>query len=271
MIVPIAIAAVLGVGALAAAGANTGSAGDRPEIAGKPNPAGLEGLRVYMSAAGLDQGWQDFFRVVAYGESRGHNDVGLGVTTGAPPWARMNKSKAEAKAAATRYAAHEDKYRRCWARAFYVFGSGGLFAMLPASALAVFSGTELECLHPWAVFDPAPSLVMGMGYADRLMGWKGYAEEPTFLNLRVGWGNPSAMGDPKVLAAKRKKFADHCQAVGLPPSILDRRPSRLDFDPVFLFDFLGGDRGWLPALSAAFDPRALPANGAPNPALREAA
>jgi hypothetical protein len=280
VIIPAALALGIGlVGAAAFAGsANTGGgagSADRPEFAGKPNAAGLSGLRVFSTAAGLDKDWQDFLQIVAYGESRGHNDVGLGTAVGAPPWARMNRSKSEAKAAAIRYDAHEARYARCWARVVYVFGSGGFFAMLPASAMAVFADTELECMHPWAVFDPAPSLVMAMGYADRLMRWDGYADEPTFLNLRVGWGNPSKMGDAATLAEKRKKFSDHAQAIGLPPSLLDRRPSRLDFDPVALFFFLGGNVGWLPtAANASAGPVELvgvPPAANERPAIREAA
>lgn len=75
----------------------------------------------------------------------------------------------------------------------YTFGSGGLFGMLPNSAVAAFWNTEERCINPVeAVFEVGPALICAWAYAARTIKnreWDGSLGE-----LAVAWRMPSAVG-----------------------------------------------------------------------------
>lgn len=211
-----------------------------------PNATGLSNVRQAAIMVGADKQWQNFFLLVAQGESGGNNLVGLGVETDAPPYVHMNFSNAEAKAAQRAYDRNAEHFTSCWPAGAYEFGSGGWFGLLPANGLVAFKADNtLRCLHPWSVFDPKISMIMAAWFARRLTGWSNW--DGTVLSLRVGWGAPEKMGDASYIESKRDKFVEDCLQVGLPPSFLDTKLARWKpKNASTLFSELGGDVQWLP-------------------------
>jgi len=236
----IALALGLGLALFAGTAAASGPSG------GAVDAAGLSKVRAYAANAGLSKDWQDFFVLVAYRESKGKNLVGLGHDSGAPPYIHLNHGEGEAVAAGRAYDRNADQYAGCWPRSVYTWGSGGWFGILPANGLEVFDDTAWVCLHPWTVTDPAISLVMAIGMARRLMGWDSF--DGTVLSLRVGWGDPSSMGDADVLAAKRPAYAADAKAAGLSVTFLDRQLTKPPLaDPAALALSLGANlETWMP-------------------------
>lgn len=222
-----------------------GGRGNKPTP--KPNQGGLSRVRQLAIAAGAPKAWQDFFLLVARGESGGNNLVGLGIAKDYPPYADRNHSDAEAKAAARAYKKSTELHGCPWPAGLYSFGSGGYFGLLPAYGLAAFEDdAELRCLHPWSVFDGPLSMVMAVKFARRLTGWSSW--DGTVLSLRVGWGDPSSMDDSELLASKRAKFEEHCRDIGLPESFLDERlPHWKPASARELVNRVGAQpQGWLP-------------------------
>jgi hypothetical protein len=235
--------ALLLIGGLLAALA-LGGRGSKPKMT--PDKGGLSNIRQLAIAAGAPPEWQDFFVLVARGESGGNNLVGLGHAKDFPPFAKRNNSDSEAKAAAAAFKNHPE-LNGCWPAGLYGFGSGGWFGLLPAYGLAAFEDdAELKCLHPWSVFDGPLSIVMAVKFARRLSQWKTW--DGTVLGLRVGWGDPSAMGSSSKVEAKRAKFVEDCLEVGLPASFLDEKlPNWKPASPRELIADVGAQpQGWLP-------------------------
>lgn len=211
-----------------------------------PDKGGLARVRQLAIAAGAPKPWQDFFVLVARGESGGNNLVGLGHAQDFPPFAQRNESEAEATAAKKAYKGHP-KLHGCWPDGLYEFGSGGYFGLLPAYGLAAFEDDPtLKCLHPWSVFDGPLSMVMAIKFARRLTQWSSW--DGTVLSLRVGWGNPSAMDSEATLAEKRDRFTKHVIDAGLPASFLDAKlPSWKPPSVIELVAKLAAQTaGWLP-------------------------
>jgi hypothetical protein len=231
--------------------ARAGAPDDSPDITPRPTRPELEldGGRIDVRALALSIGapsvWADFFAFTSYGESKRRPDVGLGKQTGAPAWVPMNVSSAEAHASAVTYQNNITWLEPCWPRENYVFGSGGLFAMFPASALAAFKGNPLmRCNHPWSIFDPSPTMIYAAWFARRLQGWKNWLG--TVESTRVGWGNPSGMGKP-ASAEQRKRWSNHLEAVGLPQDFLATKLPRWKPAPAEdLWSALDLGTGWLP-------------------------
>lgn len=196
-----------------------------------PSQHGLAKLRGLCAAASIPEEWTQILGFIAYGESGWNNLVGLGMPELFPDWAKPNRKASssaqahEAAAARKAWERNQERFAACGhPPEAYWFGSGGWFGLLPANGLAKLDGTgELGCLPPSTVFDPAVSILMACGFARALMGWEGFREHPTRLNLRVGWGNPSAMGDHAILTAKRPRYEKHRKACKLPPGWLDQR------------------------------------------------
>jgi len=193
---------------------------DDVEIPDPPISAGRVDVRDLALRAGAPAEWADFFSMCSYGESKQRALVGLGIMAGAPAYVELNHSTGEAKAAARTYKRNA-WLKPCWKSDVYSFGSGGLFGMLPAAGIAAFKNdATYRCVHPWSIFDAAPSMVYAAWFARRLQGWSNWTG--TVISMRAGWGNPSRMGKPPA-AKKRAKWGDHCQSVGLPPSFLDKK------------------------------------------------
>lgn len=258
LLIPLAFAGATGVLALSRKKPtnNSGSTvdvnhghGARPDIASATHPKGAINVRALAARAGAPAIWQDFFEFTAFGESGLRTAVGLGSSAGAPPWAEMHTSKGEVAASVKGYNNNEAWLKPCWPKGAYTFGSGGLFALLPSSALSALKGTPYACAHPWSIFDPSAAMIYAAGYAHRIQGWSNY--QSTVLSMRVGWGNPSAMGktpDPKKVA----KWGDHCEAVGLSRSFLDETLPAWTPPPADeLWSTMGVDNGWLPGQKAS--------------------
>lgn len=218
---------------------------ERPDFEPAANDDGEHiDTRVLAQMVGAPAIWQDVFALIAYGESKGNDDVGLGQIEGAPVWARMNISANDAAAAARSYDRNESWLRPCWQPETYSFGSAGRFQMFPANGLAAFKGDAIyRCVHPWSLFSPGPSMIFAAWMARRLTQWPNY--KGTVLSLRAGWASPTTMDKPT--QAKREKWMGHCQSVGLPPSFIDKKlPSWKPAPARDLWDELGIGDGWLP-------------------------
>lgn len=207
-----------------------------------------EHVRQLAYQVGAPPAWADTFALIARGESGGNPNKMLGIKLGSPVWAQGGGSssveKTEAKAARAVFKSGSKHVEHCaWPPDDYCFGSGGLFAMLPMSGLKAFWGTELECLHPWSVFDEKTTMVMAAHFARRLTQRSGY--QGTVASLRRGWGLPGGMAS--VPAAKLDKWRGHAQDIGLPPSFLDTKlPAWKAIPAAEMFVAIGADRGWLP-------------------------
>jgi hypothetical protein len=216
--------------------------GTPPEI----EPSGdTVDVRDLAASAGAPTIWQDFFAMTAYGESKFHPDVGLGIQEGAPPWVEMNISTKDAMTSCAMYKANLKWLAPCWPKEVYCFGSLGLFQNLPVAALAAFKNDPYyRCAHPWSLSDPAASMIYAVWFARRLQGWSNW--DGTVLGMRAGWANPSTMHKPT--AEKYAKWAGHCQSVGLPPSFLDQNLPRWKPAPAGdLWTEMGVDDLWLHA------------------------
>lgn len=201
-------------------------------------------VRALAESIGAPAPWVDFFDFTFWGESGHRADVGLGIQTGAPPWVDMNSSPAEAKASCKTYNSNLSWLQPCWPAVGYCFGSGGLGAMFPASALAAFRDDPVyRCAHPWSIFDPSAHIIYAAWFARRLQGWSNWTG--TVLSMRIGWGNPSAMGktpDPKKVA----KWSKHCEARGINPDFLyTTLPAWTPAPARDLWLDLGIDNDWL--------------------------
>lgn len=219
--------------ALAAIGSakKRGGGGGGGSVPPMPEPlsGGQDDIRYLAEWAFLDEEWTIFLEWVAKGESNFNNLVGLGNPSLFPDWAKANKSMAEAAAAARGYERNSYLKSCGWGASRYTFGSGGWFGLLPASAVAAFKGTRYECIDPWSVFDPVASFVEALDYARRLVSnWSGFKKNPTWQNLRLGWGNPSEMGDPEALA---RVDGEDLEALGYPVSFMHRQVTPFPGDP----------------------------------------
>lgn len=212
-------AAVLLVGSSASAGGGTGG--------GSGGSGGRKELQGYLEASGLPPDWQQFFELVARGESGPRFDRS----------ARRDTPE-ESDAATIAFDRNRNLFSSCeWPASAYTFGSGGWFAMIPANALAQFKGTPYLCWSPDVVLhDPAASIAAAVAFAKGLMEWQGYLKAPTFLNLRAMWGWPAMGGDAARMAKRRPVYEEQLQSIGIPVSLLSRTPSSLaSVDPVEVY------------------------------------
>ncbi len=223
------------------------SVGDDPStVVPPPTFENQDSLRFLLEVSGLAPSWVLFFEAVALNESRFNNLTGRGDPAMFPDWSEPNlKASASAqqreqRAAARAYERNAERYRDCgFPVDDYTFGSGGWFGLLPANALAAFKDTDYRCLHPYYVFFPGASIVMAIEFARRLMNWSSWKSAPTFANLRVGWGDPSKMGDRKAMAESAAKLKARLSELGANPNIASMKPPSLPArDPVELFDYL---------------------------------
>lgn len=239
MKLPIAIIAAV-AGAAIVAGSSSAKAGTLPS-----RLEGLDGAEEIVdisNRAGLPDDWIAFLLAKSYVETGGKFDplLGRGRANGAPLNAKINKSQGEQAAAERAWDRLVDQGRLnpdLWPRESWIFGSGGLFALIPASVLV---GTyeksgmkdDPEIMDPWSVFDPAIAVFLAIDYNDRLMGWSGYQSEKTWGNLYKGWKQPSNMGkDNETTRRSVKAFREALAATGSNPNLADRKPTPIP-DPM---------------------------------------
>ncbi len=222
------------------------SGDDATSVVPDPLSESQDSLRYMLEQAGLAPSWVLFFETVALNESKFNHLTGLGNPQLFPDWAEPNvdasvsSQQREQRAAARAYERNAERFRDCGHPvAEYTFGSGGWFGMLPANALAAFNGTAYQCMHPYFVFFPGASVVMAIEFARRLMSWSSWKSKPTFANLRVGWGDPSAMGNSSAISESVARLKELLSELGANPNIASMRPPILPAaDPVGLFDHL---------------------------------
>lgn len=208
-----------------------------------PTREGQETIRALAHAAGLDQSWIKFLEAAAAGESGFNNLVARGVQNGAPDWAKVVVKQNDADKAKIAYDRNEEKYQDCgYSAARYSFGSGGWWQILPANGLSAFWDTEEQCMDPWAVFDPAPSMVMILYYLKRIQRYDNFKSVPTWGNLRVGMRAVSYLGRGDELERQRtgkNKLGDRLEQLGYDRSFVDEEVTPLpDFNPVDLLRYL---------------------------------
>lgn len=212
---------------VAVAAAAKGGTASPPATLDKPPSRGLAELVAMARHAGIPEPWVEFLAFVAWGESNWHSTA-------------HNGSTGERAASVKSFKNNKERFDHCAASAAsYGFGSGGWFGFLPAVGLAQFDG-KLRCLGPEAVFDPAASLAMAVGFARGLMGWKGYKSNPSWLTLRVGWGWPAKMGDRAYVDSRRAKYIKHAAKLGLSPGWLNQVPPPLPVTPAQVYERLKG-------------------------------
>lgn len=228
MLIPLGIA--LGVVVAASAKRSDDGLGeDRPDPPVIP-PDITQGeaqalIRQMAETLGLDSQWSAFLEAAAMGESGMNPLAGRGIEQGAPPWAKIYDWTPEANSAQTAYNRNRWRYEDCqWPEERYTFGSGGLWAQLPANFLVAFADTQAICMSPWAVFYPPRALVMLLAYLRRSMGRENYKQTPTWGNLRISMRAPSLMGKEEQLERMRtgkNKLGDRYEQLGYPRSLVD--------------------------------------------------
>jgi len=228
--------------------------GDDPRPIVDPSLEGADGYELiveYAERGSLPDDWRDFFLAKAWIESRGNPLKGRGDPDKAPKNADIVSSTIEARAAAKAYDRQVERgaiVGSPWGRSSWSFGSGGLWALLPANAVVVaYRGTDLqglaEAYDPWSVFDPRRALPLAVGYNRSLMNWAGFKANPTWRNLHAGWRAPGNMGKPESVGYQKsnENLMEALRAMGIPESFADRKVSLAGVpDPVTLYLALNG-------------------------------
>ncbi len=199
------------------------------------NADGYELIVEYASQADLPADWRDFLLAKAYIESRGNPLRGRGIADGAPKNAQIVDDAKEARAAAQAYDRQVERgaiVGSPWGKKSWSFGSGGLFAMLPANAVVVaYRGTPLqgvaEAYDPWSVFEPRKAIPLAVAYNRSLMRWQRFKNDPTWENLHAGWRAPGNMDAPESEGYQKSaaNFAEALNAMGIPQNFAQRRVS----------------------------------------------
>jgi hypothetical protein len=206
-------------------------------------------LQELLAAAGADAEWRRFFLATARGESAFTSNVVLGnpalYPKGSKPSAltdTLGPSEASGARVAYQRAIANNRLAGCpWPSSAYSWGSGGWLSMLPANAWYAYEGTSLKCRHPWYLLHPVDHVIVAMEFARRLMGWSAFKADPTWLTLRVGWGNPSAMDEPQARERTTSKFGEHLEALGLSKAWMNGKVTSLPrFDIDATWDRLMG-------------------------------
>ena len=192
-----------------------------------------------------NNGWLTFLTAVAQSESRGNPKAGLGLPKRFPEGTEPNRNASrraqrnEARAARSAYRRNLARYAACpWKAQAYTFGSGGYFGLIAPNALSAFWDTELQCMDPAQIFEPFPAVVMALAMADRLMQYDGFQRQPTWINLRVGWGSPGAMGNRRAMRRMLEKpggFGEQLDTLGVPRSFAHEHVPELMLNITDLF------------------------------------
>ena len=192
-------------------------------------------LEQLLGAAQLDKQWKRLFKAIGRGESGFDSNVVLGDPRLYPAGSQASKltdklGPGEARGARKAYERgfEQGRYEGCpWDGDAFSWGSGGWFGMLPANAWYAYLTTGLRCRHPHYLLHPVDQLVVGVDFARRLMRWSAFKNNPRWLTLRVGWGNPSAMDDPQAHERVGLKFSKHLQAEGVDPAWMNEEVTPL--------------------------------------------
>ncbi len=217
---------VLGAGVAAAISGGGDGRPEAPDVPQVPETGETrQHIQLMADALGLDSSWTMFLEAAAAGESGFNTLAGRGITTGAPSFAKIYSSSAEAVAARRAYDRNAADLEACpWDVDRYSFGSGGLWALLPANGLAAFRGTSDICMDPWSVFYPAPAIAMVLAMCERLMRYSAFQSVPTWGNLRVGMRAHTRMGVMSEIDRMREgknKLGDRLEQLGYHRGFVD--------------------------------------------------
>ena len=208
----------------------SGDGGSGSDAPGNPvtMSRGKNTLAQLLARTSLDETQRNFLILTAYGESRWSSGA-------------ANKSITEAAASGRAYDRHADYFAaNCpEPRSGYVWGSGGWFGLLPPNPLWILRASGLKCWPGAYVFDPVASIVAAIAFARQLQGWTGFKANPTVLNLRIGWGRPTAMSEPHD-PAKVAKFREHARKAGFDELFLLRPIKRFPGNYAEIFAALSG-------------------------------
>jgi hypothetical protein len=187
-LVPLMVAAAA-VALLPFVAAQAAEAAEVPPAPGATTPARLYDA---MRSAGVPSGVARFVAVVPVRETGGTYDPRLarGRREGAPAWARVNVDGSEAAAALRGYERNVARYPVGRIPAHYTFGSGGLYGLLPSTALAGWPADDegIVYAHPWHVlFDVAASTASALRLVGRAWRYEAMRERPSMTNLRRFW------------------------------------------------------------------------------------
>ena len=228
----------LGLGGVARARSRSTGAVERDVVIG-----GKAELDAMLAFAGLDSHWRRAFAAAALGESGFHSNVYLGDAREAPAWARISNQNDSLGARTVEdgrqaYERNESWLRDCGWPAKRYFFSGGWLQQFPANGAYVYKGTPLACLDPWYCLDAVEQVVPLLGITQRVIRRDSFQSLPTFLNWRVGIGNPASMGKPESLERMRSgknKFGERLEQLGTDRSFAEQPITPFpDFDPVAL-------------------------------------
>jgi hypothetical protein len=214
-----------GLGLAAWANAKAPNRGDitYPIVTGD---AGRELITELVEASNLDLDWSTFLVGLSASETQGQftSNIVRGDVTRYPVHAKASPSAtgaagaAEAAAAVRAYqrAREANRFKGCpWAEADYTWGSGGWWSQLAANAWDAYTGTSLACRHPHYLLHPVDQFVCGLEYARRMKQWSSFQADPSWLSLRVAWGNPSKVGDVARREATRETFRPWLEQQGM--------------------------------------------------------
>ena len=190
------------------------AANDDPPI-DPPPPSGKLGgpsIRAWLVRAGVPDDVARFVAVVPVRETGGtfNPRVARGRAEGAPPWARVNVDGSEAAAALRGYERNVHKYPQGRIPAHYTFGSGGLYGLLPSTALAGWPADDAGIVraHPWHVlFDVAASTASALQLVARAWRYEAMRQRPTMTNLRRFWGSTGYLVGAEATADEEASYA----------------------------------------------------------------
>lgn len=167
-----------------------------------------------------------------YTESRGNPKAGLGRVELFPWWAEPRNAPRdqqihESEAAAQAYDRNVESYGESpYPRRMWIFGSGGAYGLLPASALAPWRGTDAlrrGKVTPYDVFNPWRSTVFFVDYVHRLVKRSEFrslpADHRTILALKRGMASPGLLTDTGEHEARsrtvRRRAIEAAAALGI--------------------------------------------------------
>lgn len=239
-IIPLALAAAAVV---AFASARRGPSGGRaPAVSPGGGLASVQGWGNWVEATGALPGFSTFATAAAFTESRGDNLMARGLNLGVlPPNAKLNEAEHDSQAACNLWEGARSRgyYQgNSYGRAYWCFGSGGWFQLLPGTGLSAGGpdGPYAES-SPFTVFDPIESVVMIADFAKRVIRSNRFRDLPygeqNWLAVRRGMAASSLVPDydestPRSVKV-RERFARALVETGSDPDFMWTRAEEGDY------------------------------------------
>lgn len=243
-IIPLALAAAAVVAF--ASGRRGGSGGRAPAASPGGGLASVQGWGNWVEATGALPGFSTFATAAAKTESGGNNLKGLGENLGILPAnvslnSGTNASRNESDAACSLWTGAKGRgyyNNNTHGRAYWCFGSGGWFGLLPATGLSA-GGTQGPYAEssPFMVFDPIESVVMIADFAKRVIRSSRFRDLPygeqNWLAVRRGMAASTLVPDydestPRSVKV-RERFAEALIDTGVSPDFMWTRAEEGDY------------------------------------------